>query len=240
MLYFIHDLDDNLQHFHPHAVDAMNAAAAQAAIEDCGLSLTVDEVKKLIEESVRVKNAHFDLLVERHGADWHTLHRGYNQRVDRAVVKPLPQLPSCMTQFNGHAEHSILTHSHMIWASECVDINGIRPWMPDERIITLEMYHAEPKHKGFRGFELALQAMGGPDPKDVIFTDDTAINHVTAKKMGMQTVWSSHGRALAAEFTTSVDHVVDDVTVFMQALAQQMGLVTKKTKGRKPSPTPGP
>ncbi|QQG37001.1 MAG: hypothetical protein HYS17_04335 [Micavibrio aeruginosavorus] len=238
MLYFIHDLDDNLQKFHPHAVDAMHAAAACAVIEDCGLTLTVDEVKKLIEESVRTKNSHFDLLIEQHGADWRTLHLGYNLRMDRGIVKPIAHLPACMAQFNGHAEHSILSHSHMAWASDCVDINGIRPWIPDERIITLEMYHTEPKHKGFKGFELALQSMGGPDPKNVIFTDDTAANHVMAKKMGMQTVWSSHGRTLAAEFASSVDHIVDDVTVFMQNLAQHMGLPAVKTQGRAPSLAP--
>lgn len=236
MLYFIHDLDDNLQKFHPNAADVMNMAAAAAAIEDCGLNLTAAEVKDLIEQSIRAGKTYFDVLVDDHGADWLALHQGYNMRVDRAIVKPIPHLPSCMAQFNGHAQHVILTHSHMVWASDCVDINNIRPWFPDDRIIALEMYKEEPKHRGFKGFELALQAIGSPDPKDVIFTDDTAANHVMAKKMGMQTVWSSHGRTLPAAFASAVDHVVDDVTVFMQGLANQMGLAPAKRPVAKPQP----
>lgn len=234
--YYIHDLDDNLQRFKPQAEAVMNEACARAAIEDCGVGLGLQEAMDLIKESIATRQSHFQLFIERHGVDWDTLHLSYNQRVDRSIIDPIPQLPASLAALGSKAEHCILTHSHMLWASECVDLNKIRPWFPDQRIVTLEMYKEEPKHIGTKGFELALSRLGGPDPKDTVFTDDTPANLVTAKKMGMQTVWSSHGRVLPAAFSAYIDHVAHDACEFLQKLA----IPPAPRTNRKPGGPAGP
>lgn len=236
MRYYIHDLDDNLQRFKPHAEAAMNEACARAAVEDCGVGLGLQDALDLIRESMALRATPFQLLIERHGVDWDSLHLAYNQRVDRGIVNPIPQLPACLAALGSTAAHCILTHSHMLWASDCVDLNNIRPWFPDQRIVTLEMYKEEPKHVGTKGFELALSRLGGPDPKDTVFTDDTPANLVTAKKMGMQTVWSSHGRTLPAAFIAYVDHVAHDACEFLQTQIA----AHNPAAGRKPRGPAGP
>ena len=231
--YYIHDLDDNLHHFHQGMGASFNHAATRAAIEDCGVTLSPAEVEELIQRGHAERNDFTSLLVEQHGVDWDTLHHGYNIRVDRAVIKPLPHLPNCLTALGTDSVHSMLTHSHLCWATDAVAISRIEPWFPEDRIVTLEVYR-QPKNIGPRGFHIALERMGNPKPgqDQIIFTDDTLPNLVTAKKMGMQTMWSSHGRALPAEFASYVDFVSDDICAFLQ---QQAAPARRRRRQPRPS-----
>lgn len=231
--YYIHDLDDNLHHFHQGMGASFNHAATRAAIEDCGVTLSPAEVEELIQRGHAERNDFTSLLVEQHGVDWDTLHHGYNIRVDRAVIKPLPHLPNCLTALGTDSVHSMLTHSHLCWATDAVAISRIEPWFPEDRIVTLEVYR-QPKNIGPRGFHIALERMGNPKPgqDQIIFTDDTLPNLVTAKKMGMQTMWSSHGRSLPAEFASYVDFVSDDICAFLQQQA-----APARRRRRQPGPS---
>lgn len=219
--YYIYDLDDNLQRFRLETAQSFNKAAVRAAIDDCGLSLPEDEVEALIIEGHEKHHDFTILLVERHGIDWDKLHLSYNRRVDRQIIKPATALPGLLRAMGNQAQHCLLTHSHFEWASDCVDIHGIKPWFPANRIVSLEMYKDEPKHKGPKGFHLALDRLGAPDLKDTFFSDDTLANLVTAKKMGLTTVWTSHGRPLPAGQSQYVDHMVGSIEIFMQ---QQIAL----------------
>lgn len=231
--YYIHDLDDNLQRFHQGIGISFNQAATRAAIEDCGLNLPPAEVEALIQRGHTERNDFTSLLVEQHGVDWDKLHHSYNMRVDRALIKPFPHLPGHLTALGTDNVHSMLTHSHMCWAKDAVVINHIEPWFPEDKLVTLEVYR-EPKNIGPRGFHMALERMGNPKPgqDEIIFTDDTLANLVTAKNMGMKTMWSSHGRALPPEFAPYVDFVNADICAFLQ---QQAAPAPRRRKQPKPS-----
>lgn len=231
--YYIHDLDDNLQRFHQGIGISFNQAATRAAIEDCGLNLPSAEVEDLIQRGYHERHDFTALLVEQHGVDWDKLHYSYNMRVDRALIKPFPHLPDRLTALGTDSVHSMLTHSHICWAKDAVGINRIEPWFPEDRLLTLEVYR-ETKNLGTRGFDMALERMGNPKPgqDEIFFTDDALVNLVTAKKMGLTTVWSSHGRPLPPEFAQYVDHVVGDICIFLQQQAAP-------ARSRRSQPKPG-
>ena len=222
--YYIHDLDNNLQRFRPEIASSFNRAAVRAAVDDCDLNLPENEVEALIIEGHEKHHDFTVLLIERHGIDWETMHVGYNRRVDRNIVEPALALPGLLQNMGDEAQHCLLTHSHFDWASDCVAIHKIEPWFPENRILSLEMYKGHPKHKGTKGFEMALDRLGGPDPKDTFFSDDTLPNLVTAKKMGLITVWTSHGRPLPKEYVPYVDHMVGSIDIFLQ---QQAAIIRK-------------
>ncbi len=221
MLYYIHDLDDNLQRTSPGARDAFQKAILATAAEDCGLGHAPEEI---FEQAVKGAELHNDFtffLIERYGVQWETLHFGFARRMDRSVIVPYDHLSGHFEALGDEAQHCLLTHSHFSWARDSLAINKIGPWIPEERIVSLEMYDKEMKNKGPRGFVMALDKLGGPDVKDVHFTDDSLANHVTAKKMGLRTIWTSHGRDMPAEYIPYVDQVVDNMEVFMR---QQVAL----------------
>ena len=221
MLNMIHDLDEMLYPAYPGAHDIMGDAAANAAVEDCGVAVTFAQARVLIDKSFAERNDWRDLLVEAHGIDADLLHAAYHKRLDHRLITPYPNLSQCFAALGARASHVILTHSAAEWAMRTVDHLSLRPWFPDERILSWEKYKA---HKGVstRGFEMALETLGGVDPRAAVFADDGLRNLATAKAMGLTTVWTSHGKTLPQGHARDVDHVVENIEVFMR---QQVALL---------------
>jgi len=224
MLNMIHDLDEMLYPAYPGAHDIMGNAGAAAAIEDCGVALAFAAARALIDRSYAERIDWRDLLVEEHGVDADHLHAAYHKRLDHRLITPYPNLSQYFEALGAQASHVMLTHSAAEWAVRTVDHISLRPWFPDERILSWEKYKA---HKGVstRGFEMALEKLGGVDPRDAVFGDDSLRNLATAKAMGLTTVWTSHGQALPPGHSRTVDHVVENIEIFMK---QQVSQMTRK------------
>lgn len=222
MLKMIHDLDEFLYPTYPDAGNIMGDAAAIAAVEDCGLAISVAEARALIDRSYNEHHDWRDLLVSDHKADPDHLHAAYHKRLDHKLIVPYPQLSKSFSDLSGHASHVILTHSAAEWASRTVDHLSLRPWFPDERILAWEKYKAL-KSFSTKGFEMAARLLDA-DPREVTFGDDSLRNLKTAKDMGMTTIWASHGKPLPAGQAHYVDHIVGNIDIFMQ---QQVALIGK-------------
>ncbi len=221
MLNMIHDLDEMLYPTIPDAVNILGDAGAAAAIQDCDVKAPFAVVRALIDRSYDERHDWRELLVEQFGVDPEYLHAAYHKRLDHKIITPYPNLSQHFAALGNQASHVVLTHSSEEWATRTIEHIQLRPWFPDDRILAWEKYRAS-KGISTHGFELALQTLGGVDPRDAVFGDDSLRNLVTAKKMGLTTVWTSHGRSLPPEHIRHVDHVVENIEIFMQ---QQIALM---------------
>lgn len=212
MLKMIHDLDNMLYPDYPDAYNIMNDAGALAAVHDCQLRITVAQARAMIDEAIATRPGWLDILVE-NGLDTDQFMAAYHQRLDHKVITPYPTLTQKFNELNGHADHVVLTHSNADWAGRAIDHIALRPWLPEERVLSWEHYK-EWKSSSTKGFEMAAQLLQA-DPKDIVFADDSLRNLKIAKSMGMTTVWTSHGRVMPAEHARNVDHAVENIEVFL-------------------------
>lgn len=221
MLKMIHDLDNMLYPDYPDAFNIMNSAAALVAVHDCQLQITVAEARKMLEKSIAERPGWLDILIEE-GLDTDYFMEAYHKRLDHTLITPYPTLTQKFNELNGHADHVVLTHSNADWARRAIDHIALRPWLPEERVLSWEKYKKW-KSVSTKGFEMAAAILQA-EPKDIVFSDDSLRNLTTAKSMGIATVWASHGRPLPAGQGRHVDHVVDNIVLFMQ---QQIALIRK-------------
>lgn len=224
MLKMIHDLDEMLYPTYPDAVNIMCNAGAIAAVQDCGLRRSVAEARAMIDRAIAERPDWMSYLVE-NGVDEDHLHAAYHKRLDHKLIAPYPSLSKHFSELGDHASHVMLTHSAGEWAARTVEHLALRPWFPDERILSWEKYRAL-KGTSTKGFEMAAQLLQA-DPRDITFADDSLKNLKTAKSMGMTTVWTSHGKPLPAGQAPYVDHMVGSIEIFMQ---QQIALMRKGMK----------
>lgn len=212
MLKMIHDLDNMLYPDYPDAFNIMNDAGAAAAVHDCQLKISVAEARTLIDRAIKECPGWLDLLVEK-GLDTDRFMAAYHKRLDHKVITPYPTLAQKFNALNGHADHVVLTHSNADWAGRAIDHIALRPWLPEDRVLSWEHYK-EWKSSSTKGFEKAASLLQA-DPKDIVFADDSLRNLKTAKSMGMTTVWTSHGRVMPAGQGAHVDHNVENIEVFL-------------------------
>lgn len=224
MLRMIHDLDDFLYPAFPDAMNIMGNAAAAAAVEDCGLKVSVAYARLLIDRAIK-NNFDWMTYLEQEGVDLDQLHDAYHKRLDQKLIKPYASLSKYFAELGSQASHVMLTHSNADWAGRAVDHIGLRPWFPENRILTWEKYKAS-KASSVKGFEMAANMLEA-DPREITFGDDNLRNLKTAKEMGMTTVWASHGRPLPAGQKQYVDHMVGNVEIFLQ---QQIAVTRKGMK----------
>lgn len=218
MLKMIHDLDNMLYPDYPDAFNIMNDAGALTAVHDCQLKISVAEARKMIDDAIATRPGWLDILIE-NGLDAEQFMDAYHKRLDHKVIQPYPTLSQTFNALNGHADHVVLTHSNADWAGRAIDHIALRPWLPEDRVLSWEKYK-EWKSVSTRGFEMAAQLLQA-DHKDIVFADDSLRNLKTAKSMGMTTVWTSHGRPMPAAHASSVDHVVENIDVFLQQQVQR-------------------
>jgi putative hydrolase of the HAD superfamily len=208
---------------YPDGVDIMCQAGAMAAVEDCGLPVTVAEARAMINRALAESQLDWMVYLLEYGSTSDQLHAAYHKRLDHTLIQPYPSLSKYFMALGDQAAHVMLTHSAHEWAVRTIEHIQLRPWFPDERILAWEQYKAHKSHST-KGFEMALEKLGVTRADQVVFADDSAVNLVIAKKMGITTVWVSHARALPAEQSVHVDHVVKNIEVFMK---QQVALLGK-------------
>ncbi len=223
MLKMIHDLDEMLYPLYPDGVDIMCHAGAVAAVEDCGLPVTVAEARAMIDRALAERQVDWMFYLLERGSTSDQLHAAYHKRLDHTLIQPYPSLSKYFAALGDQATHVMLTHSAHEWAVRTVEHIHLRPWFPDDRILAWEKYKAH-KSASTKGFEMALEKLGAARADQAVFADDSATNLVIAKKMGITTVWVSHARSLPAEQAAHVDQVVENIEIFME---QQVALLGK-------------
>ena len=199
---WLFDLDNTLHdafpHIFPHISRSMTAYLARH------LQLRDEEASALRVRYWRRYGATLLGMMRHHGTDprhflWHT--HQFPELARMVVMEPglgsaLRRLPGRRILFSNAPGH---------YAEAVLDVMGIRSLF--ERVYSIEHMRFRPK-PGVHAFLRLLRAEG-LDAARCVMVEDTAENLMTAKKLGMKTVWVSRAPRSPAYVDLRIESVLD-------------------------------
>ena len=179
---WVFDLDDTLHDASAHIFPVMNRAMTQY-IQDA-LSLDEASAYKLRQHYWRVYGATLKGLMRHHGVDpYHFLHETHKLIKLPEMVLQTKRLRHMLQNLKGRKV--IFTNAPTNYALRVLDLLGIGDMF--ELVFSVESakFHAKPSTRGFQMLLKNLQA----NPSDCIMLEDNLPALMTAKRLGMKTIW---------------------------------------------------
>jgi putative hydrolase of the HAD superfamily len=179
---WIFDLDDTLHNASAHVFPVMNRAMTQY-IQDT-LNMNEHEACALRQHYWRVYGATLKGLVRHHGVDpYHFLHETHQFLKLPEMVIQVKRLRHMLKTLQGRKV--IFTNAPKQYAIRVLDLLGIGDCF--ELVFSVEStkFHAKPS---VRGFQILLKNLKAK-PSDCIMLEDNLPALMTAKRLGMQTIW---------------------------------------------------
>ena len=179
---FIFDLDDTLHDASAHIFPVMNRAMTQY-IQD---TLKLDEVAahSLRQHYWRIYGATLKGLMRHHGVD------AYHFLQETHALMDLPNMVIFVKRLrhmlqNLHGRKVIFTNAPKNYAMRVLQLMGITDCF--ELVFSVESvkFHAKPS---VRGFQMLLKTLHAK-PSDCIMLEDNLPALMTAKRLGMRTIW---------------------------------------------------
>ena len=179
---YIFDLDDTLHNASAHIFPAMNCAMTQYIMDE----LTLDEATahELRKHYWRIYGATLKGLMRHHGVDaYHFLEKTHSQMDLPNMVITVKRLKSLIKSLPGRK--CVFTNAPRAYAIRVLQIMDIEDCF--ELIFSVEStkFHAKPS---VRGFQLLLKTLKA-NPKNCIMLEDNLPALMTAKRLGMRTIW---------------------------------------------------
>lgn len=179
---WVFDLDDTLHDASAHIFPVMNRAMTQY-IQD---TLDLDEAAayKLRQHYWRIYGATLKGLMRHHGTDpYHFLHETHRLIKLPEMVIQVKRLRHTLQNLKGRKV--IFTNAPTNYALRVLDLLGIGDMF--ELVFSVESakFHAKPSARGFHMLLKNLQAK----PIDCIMLEDNLPALMTAKRLGMKTIW---------------------------------------------------
>ena len=176
------DLDDTLHNASAHIFPVMNRAMTQY-IQD---ALNLDEIAayKLRQHYWRIYGATLKGLMRHHGTDpYHFLLETHKLMNLPEMVVQVKRLRHMLQNLSGRKV--IFTNAPQNYALRVLDLLGIGDMF--ELVFSVESakFHAKPS---MRGFQMLLKAIKAK-PSDCVMLEDNLPALMTAKRMGMKTIW---------------------------------------------------
>lgn len=179
---FIFDLDDTLHNASAHIFPVMNRAMTQYIMDKLELDETA--AHSLRQHYWRIYGATLKGLMRHHGVDpYHFL----------TETHQLIQLPEMVLQTRRlrhllqtlHGRKAIFTNAPHAYALRVLDLLGIGDCF--ELVFSVEStkFHAKPS---IRGFQMLLKNLR-VKPSDCVLLEDNLHALMTAKRLGMKTIW---------------------------------------------------
>lgn len=176
------DLDDTLHNASAHIFPVMNRAMTQY-IQD-NLNLNETDAYKLRQHYWRVYGATLKGLMRHHGTDpHHFLHETHQFLALPEMVIQTNCLRHMLQNLKGRKV--IFTNAPASYALRVLDLLGIGDIF--ELVFSVEsaQFHAKPN---VRGFQMLLKTIKAK-PSDCIMLEDNLPALMTAKRLGMKTIW---------------------------------------------------
>ena len=179
---YIFDLDDTLHNASAHIFPVMNCAMTQYIMDE----LTLDEATahELRKHYWRIYGATLKGLMRHHGVDaYHFLEKTHSQMDLPNMVITVKRLKSLIKSLPGRK--CVFTNAPRAYAIRVLQIMDIEDCF--ELIFSVEStkFHAKPS---VRGFQLLLKTLKA-NPKNCIMLEDNLPALMTAKRLGMRTIW---------------------------------------------------
>lgn len=181
---WIFDLDDTLHDASSHIFPVMNRAMTQY-IQDT-LQLDEDRANRLRQHYWKVYGATLKGLMRHHGTDpHHFLFETHKFTQLPGMVLQTKRLRHMLQNLAGRKV--IFTNAPRSYALRVLDLLEISDIF--ELVFSVEstQFHAKPAVRGFQTLLKAIQSK----PSDCIMLEDSLLALMTAKRLGMKTIWIS-------------------------------------------------
>jgi len=183
---WLFDLDNTLHDATPHIFPHINRAMRQYIERHLGVDK--DEANRIRQDYWQRYGATLLGLMRHHGTDprhflWETHQFANLERMvvfERPLLHALRRLPGRKIIFSNGPRH---------YAEAILDITGLRHCF--DALYSVENVRFQPKPM-IAGFRKLLRSEG-LDPRRCIMVEDSLANLVSAKRLGMKTVWVSTG-----------------------------------------------
>lgn len=179
---FIFDLDDTLHNASAHIFPVMNRAMTQYIMDE--LILNEIEAHNLRQHYWRVYGATLKGLMRHHGVDpYHFLYETHKLITLPEMVLQTKRLRYMLQTL--HGRKVIFTNAPRGYALRVLDLLGIGDCF--ELVFSVESaaFHAKPSVRGFQRLLKSIRARAS----DCIIMEDTLSALMTAKRLGMRTIW---------------------------------------------------
>jgi len=181
---WVFDLDDTLHDASSHIFPVMNKAMTQYIMD----TLTLDEPNafKLRQHYWRIYGATLKGLMRHHGVDPHHFLSSTHDPMDiENMVSVRKNLRHCINSLKGRKV--IFTNAPMNYAIRVLNVLGIEDLF--ELVFSVEstQFHPKPSIRGFRQLLKTIKAKAS----DCVMLEDNLAALMTAKRLGMKTIWIS-------------------------------------------------
>jgi len=179
---WIFDLDDTLHNASAYIFPVMNHAMTQYIMDE--LNLDESAAHKLRQHYWRVYGATLKGLMRHHGVDaYHFLNSTHALMDLPNMVIQVKRLRGLLQSLKGRK--CVFTNAPQDYAIRVLEIMGITDCF--ELVFSVEStkFHAKPSARGFQLLLKTLQAK----PSDCIMLEDNLPALMTAKRLGMCTIW---------------------------------------------------
>ena len=179
---WIFDLDDTLHNASAHIFPVMNQSMTQYIMDH--LNLNEDEAHKLRKHYWRVYGATLKGLVRHHNTNpYHFLEETHQLENLHNMVIQVKRLRHMLNSIKGRK--LVFTNAPRSYALRVLDILDIEDAF--ECIFSVEStkFHAKPSVRGFQQLLKTLKVK----PGDCIMLEDNLPALMTAKRLGMKTIW---------------------------------------------------
>ena len=179
---WIFDLDDTLHNASAHIFPVMNRTMTQYIMDE--LSLDETAAHELRKHYLRVYGATLKGLMRHHGVDaYHFLKETHRLMDLPNMVIQIKRLKHLLNSLPGRK--CVFTNAPREYAIRVLQLMGIEDCF--ELVFSVEStkFHAKPS---VRGFQLLLKTLKA-NPKNCIMLEDNLPALMTAKRLGMRTIW---------------------------------------------------
>jgi putative hydrolase of the HAD superfamily len=179
---WIFDLDDTLHDASAHIFPVMNRAMTQYIMDQ--LNLEEHEAHQLRQHYWRIYGATLKGLMRHHGVDaYHFLKETHAYMDLPSMVVQVKRLRYMLQNLKGRKV--IFTNAPRAYALRVLDILGIGDMFDLVFSVESTQFHAKPSVRGFRLLLKSIKA----SPKNCIMLEDNLPALMTAKRLGMRTIW---------------------------------------------------
>ncbi|MDX1915813.1 MAG: pyrimidine 5'-nucleotidase [Methylophilus sp.] len=181
---WIFDLDDTLHNASKHIFPVMNRAMTQYIMDE--LEMDEHAAHQLRQHYWRIYGATLKGLMRHHEIDAHHFLKETHAFIDLpSMVVQAKQLKHMLKNLNGRK--CVFTNAPRDYAMRVLEILNIADCFTLVFSVESTQFHAKPSARGFAMLLQTLKVKAG----DCIMLEDNLSALMTAKRMGMRTIWVS-------------------------------------------------
>jgi FMN phosphatase YigB (HAD superfamily) len=211
------DFDGTIYKFTPEFEQHCNEVAAETVMELCkqlGMPMTRGEALNITNYSYRNFGSSMAVVQKEYGlsaTDWHDL---YHNQLDHDYVTIEPGTAALLQA--SPVPLAVLSHSSRAWVVLAMKKFGLDGIIPPERIFGFEDADFNSKQESDKSYRIVLEKTGF-QAGEAMMVEDSLLNLFPASRLGMKTVYITHGRAFDPGGHHYVNYTFENLGAFFTA-----------------------